>query len=151
MILMVPGLSWAIQIMQPTRGQVWDANTQVQIRWDPQNSPPDIPIDVDLLVGLGDGVVVMEISNNVPSAEGQTSWTVSKFLSSRSDYFVRLSDSGSQQTLSSSERFKISSPDPLVDMQAGSTSTSMGSSLLATGSRIAALLPLIFTLLFLST
>jgi hypothetical protein len=143
-------MAWAMQIGEPSKGQIWNAGTEVAIKWDPQDSQPDSLVDVDLLVGPGQGVVVMEIASSIPSSQGQTNWAVSKYLSSRSDYFVRLSSSQDDQELAKSHRFKIKSPDQFLESK-GAIEKSSGFSPLATGSRMAALVSLIFALLFVNS
>lgn len=145
------GLALAIQIIEPTKGQVWNADTEVEIKWDLQESNPDKLVDVDLLVGPGKGVVVMEIGSNIPSSQGHANWTVSKYLSTRSDYFVRLSGSQNGKQAARSERFRIQSPDQFLNSKGGALEKSLAFSPWASGSRMAALLSLIFALLFINS
>jgi len=133
----------AWQVLEPDGDTVWRAGQQVTIKWNNEESAPYYTaqlVDVDLMVGPGDGVVVMSIAASLPSTQLQAEWTVSQFLSTRSDYFIRLSHSNNI-VIAAGERFNVVSPAVL------GTVTTNRAGYIASGSKIAALLSTIILVL----
>lgn len=145
-LILLAGTVNGWSVIQPNSISVWVADTQVQIQWNSTSSEAaNLPrIDVDLMVGPGEGVIVMTIGNDIPGNVTSASWFVSRFLSTRSDYFIRLTQAGTNSSiLSSGERFNIVSPammgvPPSYKDESASSSILFGMD--RTGSRVAALM-----------
>lgn len=144
------------EVLEPNSDSVWESDTQVQIQWNSTavENAQTPRIDVDLMVGPGNGVVVMAIGNEVPSNVTSAVWTVSKFLSTRSDYFIRLTQAGqNSSTLAYSERFNVLSP-LMMGAPPSHKDASASSSILfgvdKAGSRVAALVVTVLLLCFFS-
>jgi hypothetical protein len=145
-LLMGTALCWSV--MDPNDGSVWSSNTEVTVKWNSTSSDSmqTTAIDVDLMVGPGDGVVVMEIGREIPGSASQASWAVNEFLSTRSDYFIRLTQAGSNSSvLAYGERFHIVSPSmmgipPMYKDDKSAASASVLFGIDRTGSKVAALM-----------
>jgi hypothetical protein len=105
-------------IVEPNGDTLWRAGEDGVVQWEASSTDEataadesGLMVNVDLMVGPGDGVVVMAIASNIPASNNQLSWHVSQSLSTRSDYFVRLSSAGGNAKLANGDRFYILSPD----------------------------------------
>lgn len=94
-------------IVEPNGETVWLAGREESVIWS-GGQVSNETIRVDLMVGPGPGVIVMNIAQSVPVVQGNTTWLVSDNLSSRNDYFVRLLNADQSEVRSA--RFNVFSP-----------------------------------------
>ncbi len=108
----------AQSILEPNSETLWMTGDEVSITWTSGNITTS-SVDVNLMVGPGSGVVIMPIASDLPITMSpydpvQTvafsyPWLVNDNLSSRNDYFIRVSK-GNTTLIAMSERFNIESP-----------------------------------------
>lgn len=99
---------YALTIVNPTSNTVWRSGTNVQVKWNMDDGNVwDGTGRISLMVGPGNGVEVMRITDSVPISDGEVSWTVSNDLSARKDYFVSIQSNQATEIAENSPRFVI--------------------------------------------
>ena len=100
-----------IKLKSPSSDTTWSTRSTVLVLWDAEetdkNLKPIKSIDLDLMIGPGDGVLINNISFGVPLREGNAEWIVDPALSDRSDYFVRISSVDDPNLKINGPRFSI--------------------------------------------
>lgn len=143
LILTIVPLSTAWTVVRPHGAAVWRSNQQAIVQWSPSedDTADGMLFNVDLMLGPGNGVMVMEIDREIQAANGGVYWNVTSFLSTRSDYFVRLSAPGAANATAYavSDRFKIVSPEMLAAPKVNNAGP-----VKLDGAKLAALLSILF-------
>jgi len=87
----------------------WTTQSDVMVVWSVANLSSSSPkkIDIDLMLGPDDGVLIDNISFGVPVTLGGSEWIVDKHLSTRDDYFVRITSPEDPDFKITSPRFRI--------------------------------------------
>ena len=108
-LVSIPVLAFGfdLKLTTPNHSTKWTTRSDVVVLWQVAKgnvNPTNITkIDLDLMIGPGDGVLIDNISFGVSLFQGNAEWIVDPDLSGRSDYFVRV-------TSEEDSKFKINGP-----------------------------------------
>ncbi len=102
-------LAFKLIIINPTSNTVWRHKKHVWVHWKTEEGPPEKfhKIDIDLMVGPGEGEVIENISIGVPWSFYRAKWIVAKTLQPGCEYFVRITAPQDPSFRVKSERFGI--------------------------------------------
>lgn len=109
LFLITMGHGTQVKFDTPNEKTSWSTRSDVMVVWSVADLGSSSPkkIDIDLMLGPDDGVLIDNISFGVPIALGGSEWIVDKYLSSRDDYFVRITSPEDPKFKFISPRFKI--------------------------------------------
>lgn len=93
----------------PNEQVKWYTTADVLVLWG-TNKKDDSRIkniDIDLMLGPGNGVLVDNVSFGVPAHQGLCEWIVDRNLPTRNDYFLRITSTDDPSFLINGPRFTI--------------------------------------------
>lgn len=101
--------AFQLTIKSPHQSTVWRHKKTVWVFWSSSDGPPESfdSIDIDLMVGQGDGMLIQNISFGVPWSEKGAEWLVADSLQPGCDYFVQITSPKDKSFKVKSARFAI--------------------------------------------
>ena len=101
-------------------GTVWKTKQVVHVEWDWEGDLPEdlTRIDIDLMMGPGEGQLMENISFGVPVQERSARWIVAGRLHTSGDYFIKITAPELKSKWAvKSDRFAISGKRAIVQGQ----------------------------------